>query len=71
MQNGKSSKNSQRIGLKHKVPQQTGAILNCRTERTSLLIKDGTVASFDMRTNQPIFRKTLHKGAVNSLKVVE
>jgi hypothetical protein len=29
------------------------------------------VASFDMRTNSPIFRKALHKGAVNSLKVVE
>lgn len=24
-----------------------------------------------MRTNSPIFRKMLHKGAVNSLKVVE
>ncbi len=24
-----------------------------------------------MRTNSPIFRKSLHKGAVNSLKVVE
>lgn len=34
-------------------------------------IKDGNVASFDMRTNSPIFKKTLHKGSVNSLKVVE
>lgn len=33
-------------------------------------LNDGTVASFDMRKNSPIFRKTLHKGAVNSLKVV-
>ena len=29
------------------------------------------MASFDMRTNSPIFRKMLFKGAVNSLKAVE
>ena len=34
-------------------------------------MKDGSVASFDMRTNTPIYKKILFKGAVNSLKVVE
>ena len=29
------------------------------------------MASFDMRTNAPIYKKILFKGAVNSLKVVE
>jgi hypothetical protein len=29
------------------------------------------VAAFDMRTNCPIYRQSLHKGAVNCLKVVE
>ena len=29
------------------------------------------MTSFDMRTNSPIFRKMLFKGAVNSLKAVE
>jgi len=36
-----------------------------------LAIQDGSIAAFDMRTNSPIYRQSVHKGSVNSLKIVE
>ena len=71
MQDGESCQNAQGSSCQHQVSPQARIVLNLRPKCTLFCTKDGTVASFDMRTNSPIFRKTLHKGAVNSLKVVE
>lgn len=70
MQDDKSSKNPQRISLKHQVPRKTRSDLHLWSQCTFMLTKDGAVASFDMRTNSPIYRQSIHKGSVNCLKVV-
>ena len=71
MQDDQGYQDSQRLSLRHQVSPEDGPFLNRRPQCTKCSTQDGTVASFDMRTNAPIYRKMLHKGAVNSLKVVE
>lgn len=34
-------------------------------------LNDGSIAAFDMRTNSPIYRQSIHKGSVNSIKINE
>ena len=37
----------------------------------SVFTQDGSLAVFDMRSNCPIYRESIHKGSVNSIKFVE
>jgi WD40 repeat protein len=71
VQDDKGSAHAQGISLQHQIASKTGPFLYCWPQCTSPFIEDGSVACFDMRTNSPIYRQSIHKGSVNCLKVVE
>ena len=54
-----------------KFAAKLGLIVTSGLNVNSQQIQDGSIAAFDMRTNSPIYRQSIHKGSVNSIKINE